>query len=98
MSNLDHRVEHFDLGEWIESVEGETIQLFEPDGLGPRPPGFRSSEHLCGNCEEMVMLVGDGDDPIPTSCPLCGRQIGILERGTQSVEEWRSLDEEAKNV
>lgn len=93
--NEDHRTDHFDLDEWLESVEGETIRLFDANGLGPRPPGFRSREHLCGNCEEMVMLVGE---PIPMNCPICGRQIGMLERGTESVEEWRSFDEEVKNV
>lgn len=88
----------FTLEAWIESVKGETIRFEEPDGLGARQNGFRARDpSICGECEEEVMLVA-GERRIPTKCPLCHREIGMLELGTDSVAQWQSYDEEIKNV
>lgn len=96
MSDTPH--DEFNFNAWIESVSNETIRFEEPDGLGARETGFREREpSLCGACEELVMLV-TGERCIPTQCPLCHREIGMLELGTESVSQWRSYDDEVKNV
>lgn len=90
--------DHFDLDAWLASVTGETIRFEEPTGLGARETGFRPrAPALCGNCEEMVMLV-EGDREIPTQCPVCEREIGMLELGTESIAQWQSYDDDVKPV
>ena len=96
MSDAPH--DEFDFTAWVESIAGDTIRFEEPDGLGARETGFRAPDpSLCGACEELVMLV-EGDRHIPTRCPLCHREIGMLELGTESVAQWQSYDDEVKNV
>lgn len=89
----------FDLDEWLDSVEGETVEVTAFRGLGPRP-GAKADHtpRLCGSCEEMVLLVATEDDEYLGHCPACGRQPGALEMGTSSVEEWQEIPAEEKHV
>lgn len=91
----------FDLDEWLQSVEGRTVEVTQTDGYGRvlgamEPRGFRYYETLCGNCEEMVVLIRANS--LIGHCPGCGRTPGALELGTESVEDWREMPEEVKAV
>lgn len=76
----------FDLGQWLESVEGETVVITTPDELGYMASKCYSSQAdynstYCENCDDYHVLVRFEDEMVG-HCPECGRQPGALELGT----------------
>lgn len=96
------RVAQFDYDEWLESVEGETVKVTMADGLGAqasklvsRMAATHGSMTLCPKCEDMRLLIDDGD--VIGKCPVCGHHPrSMLALGTQSKSDWDNFPEEEK--
>lgn len=102
MTGQSNQHEPFDLEQWLESVQGKTVKVTTPDGLGAhasklvtRNTTTRSSMTLCPKCEDMRLLIEDGS--VIGRCPVCGHQPkSMLALGTQSKEGWDGMDDDVK--
>ncbi|WP_302083524.1 hypothetical protein [Salinibaculum rarum] len=92
----------FSFEKWLDSVDGETVEVTMAEGLGghaskllTRRAATKSDMTLCPKCEDMRLLVDDGE-PIGY-CPVCGHRIqSMLALGTQSKGDWDNMDDEVK--
>lgn len=92
IDDLDEPVElpsRFDYDEWLESVQGQTIEVTTPDGYPNiarcyyMPPWTGISICYCEDCDKFsnFVTVEENGNPIGR-CPLCGKEPGLLEVGT----------------
>lgn len=81
---------HFDMEEWLDSVNGMVVKVTAPDRntLGPVASQLMSSrvpnednDNYCSNCDDYVRLVKKEGEKVG-HCPKCGKEPGLLELGT----------------
>lgn len=89
----------FDYDEWLESVEGETVRLTAPAGFPElarcfyMPPWTGLTLCYCEDCDEFSNFVSVDEDASPIGrCPLCGKEPGLVEVGTQIPDDLRRVE------